>query len=75
LYVLERKLDKLYTVSGIPLLDVDEKENVLHPTTNENIIKTIENAIQNRTFHFLVVQGWLNIDFSVYSYLLPVNDS
>jgi len=75
IYILERNLDKLYTVLGKPLLDVDEKENVLHHNTNETIIKTIENAIENRTFHFLVVQGWLNIDFSVYSYLLPVNDT
>lgn len=70
IYLIERNLCSLYTTMGVPLLDVDEDFSVLHHSTNEKVITTVENALQSKKFHFLLVQGWLKIDFHVYSHLL-----
>lgn len=75
IYVMERNICELYTKSGTPLLDVDEDVSVLHHSSNEKIIKTVINALNSKKYHFLLVQGWLKIDFRVYSRLLQDNEN
>ena len=70
IYVVQRGLDVLYTTQGVPLLDVDESCSVLHLSNNETIVKTVSNCLNTKKHHFLLVQGWLKIDFAIYSHFL-----
>lgn len=72
IYVIQTSQKDIYTIYGDPLLDVDEENSVLHPQNNEVIIKVIQNLLNNKKYHFLLIQGWLKIDLNIYSHLLPL---
>ena len=72
IYIIITQNEHLYTQFGNPLLDVDESNSVLHPSDHKTIINTIQNLLTYKKYHFLLIQGWLQIDFNSYIDLLPI---
>jgi hypothetical protein len=73
IFLIQNNMEQYYTTNGFPLLDVDEEHTVLHPNSNETIIRVTNQALSSRKYHFFLVQNWLKIDLSVYWHLLPLD--
>ena len=63
IYSIMKGHDKLYTTEGNPLLDVDEERSVLHMPKHPEVIKNVvHQLLTDKKYHFLLMQGWLNIN-------------
>lgn len=68
IFIIKNNMENLYTISGRPLLDVNEEFNILHyPSSVEHLRTVVEKALKHKPFHFLIIQGWLKINLELYS--------
>jgi hypothetical protein len=71
IFIIKTNMEYIYTTSGKPLLDVDEEFNILHhPSSVLQLRTVVEKALKYKPFHYLIIQGWLNINVDVYSDLI-----